>query len=176
MAIFKDVHHLRQVCKNLTNNATDKRLQDYFFHRTYRAWYNDSTQYVYYMLSSVTIGASIVVGFHQLDGNPDVTGRVRHGRLQLPDRLMLHAHAIPYYNHSLRNFAMKFTGSLVDNEHDYSKEITHAYRPTRAKHYGRYPCFFSAPKYFVDCPDYEKTLHKNVEAKYKALGYYDYVA
>ncbi|CDR95378.1 hypothetical protein, conserved [Babesia bigemina] len=186
MVVFKDVHHLRRVCKNLTNNNTDKRLQDFFFQRTYRLWYNDSTQYVYYLLSAVTIGVSVVVGFHELDGNPDVTGRSRHARLQLPDRLMLHAHAIPYYNHSLRNFAMRFTASLVDNEHDYSKETTHgkavialivhylhtqtlnaAYRPNRAKHYGRYPLVFSAPKYFVDCPEYDSTLHKNVENRYK---------
>ncbi|GFE55676.1 DEAD-box helicase [Babesia ovis] len=87
--------------------------------------------------------------------------------MPLPDRLMLYAHAIPYYNHALRDFAMKFTASLVDNEHDYSREISHAYRPSRAKHYGRYPFVFSAPKYFVDCPEHENTLHHNVEAKYK---------
>lgn len=172
MAIFKDVHHLRQICKNVTNCNTDKRLQDFFFQRTYRLWFNDSTQYVYYWLSAVTVGVAVVVGFHELDGNPDVTGRARHLRLQIPDRLMLHAHAIPYYNHSLRNFAMRFTASLVDNEHDYSKETTYDYRPNREKHYGRYPFVWSALKYFDGCPEYERTLHKNVEATYKEIGYY----
>lgn len=73
MVFFRDVHHLRQICKNLTNNFTDKKLQDFFFQRTYRLWFNDPTQYVYYFLSYLTVGVSVVVGFHQLMGNPDVT-------------------------------------------------------------------------------------------------------
>ncbi|KAK2197762.1 hypothetical protein BdWA1_000765 [Babesia duncani] len=167
MAVFKDVHHLRQICKNLTIGFTDKRLQDFFFHRTYKTWFNDSTQYPYYFLTYLTIGVSVISGFHQLMGNPDVTGRAHHLRLPLPDRHELNAHAIPFYNHALRNFALRFTGSLVDNEHDYGQDISYAYRPKREKHYGRYPFVLSAPKYFVDCPEHERTLHSNMEEYYK---------
>ncbi|BAM39090.1 conserved hypothetical protein [Theileria orientalis strain Shintoku] len=174
MAFFRDVHHLRQVCKNLTNNFTDKRLQDFFFHRSYRLWFNDPTQYVYYFLGYCTIGVTLVMSFHHLMGNPDVTGRTRHLRNQVPDRHMLHAHSIPFFNHALRNYSQRFTASLVDNEHDYAKDMPYAFRQTREKHYGRFPFIYSAPRYFVDTPEYENTLHDNVEKRYRDMGYYNF--
>ncbi|AFZ80735.1 hypothetical protein BEWA_001420 [Theileria equi strain WA] len=172
MAVFKNVHHLRHFCKNTTDSFTDKRLQDFFFRRTYRAWFNDSTQYVYYFLSYVTTGVTVAVVAHELMGNPSIAIRGRNTSQLLPDRLSLHAHAIPFYNHTLRNYSQKFTASLVDNEHDYGQEDPYKYRPKREKHYGRFPFIFSAPRYFIDCPEYENTLHKNVEKRYVELGYY----
>ncbi|SIO73886.1 conserved Plasmodium protein, unknown function [Babesia microti strain RI] len=172
MVLFRDVHHFRVVFKNWTIAGSDKRLQDFLFQKSYKKWYNDPTAYPYWFLSFVCIGITLGMGYRTAVCHPDVSFRHENQVKYHIDRKIHNMYAIPFYNTTIKNFALLFTGSFVDNEHDYASAHPWNCRPERGKYYARFPFIFSAPKYFVDEPDYENTLHSHVENRYKELGYY----
>ncbi|EPR57524.1 NADH-ubiquinone reductase complex 1 MLRQ subunit [Toxoplasma gondii TgCatPRC2] len=165
--------HLRAIFGNWCTRGTDHIVVDMYAKKFYKAYFADPVQYNYLFVSFFAVGCAATMCLRHLMLNPDICVRRGDARRHFIDRWQHHLYSLPYYNHYLRNFALRFQNSIVDNEPDYLGSHPWGVRPKRGLNYGRLPFTFMNPyRYFVDDPQYVNTLHDSMEKHYEALGYY----
>ncbi|OEH77093.1 NADH-ubiquinone reductase complex 1 mlrq subunit [Cyclospora cayetanensis] len=179
--IFKNAAHFRQFFQNWNGRCMDHKTLDLLCKKSYKVYFCDPIMYNYLFLSALAVGTAAACSFRHLLFNPDVHFRRGDARKLIVDRWQKSLYSLPYFNSRLRNYAISFANSWIDNEHDFQGDHPWGVRPERRFSFARFPLTMNQPnKYFVDDPCYEERSHAAREKYFKAsrhagaeIGYYN---
>ncbi|CEM35644.1 unnamed protein product [Vitrella brassicaformis CCMP3155] len=173
LLLASTTHYLRRKYWILCWSLTDPMVVDYFFEKFMRWQYYDVPSYNYMFAGALGIGICSACYFRVSFFCPQVSVRRSDRHKALPDQHRTHAHALPYFNHHLRNWVLKWRASLIDNEPDFQGDHPWGIRPPRQMGYQRCPWFLPFPyQYIMNVPHYERTTHAAMEEYYERIGYY----
>eukprot|EP00921_Rhytidocystis_pertsovi_P009304 GHVQ01014979.1.p1 GENE.GHVQ01014979.1~~GHVQ01014979.1.p1 ORF type:complete len:186 (+),score=12.21 GHVQ01014979.1:260-817(+) len=162
----------KKLFSNWSTDMSDPMLLNFFFRRSTMIGTEEPGHFHYFWCTYLATGIWIGSSAHLFIANPHMIYRnIEKNRSPL-DRWKLGLYSLPYFNHSLRNYAVSWVNTYVDNEPDYQVHHPWGIRPDRTMQHRRFFGIHSAPRYFVDDPLYEKTSHRAVERRMEAIGYY----
>lgn len=153
-------------------NFSDMTLLRYFNEKSTNMHFNHPPAYAYWYTGLFGVGLFFGAWGRFFYGFPEHVFRRTEYLKPFPDKHYMFSFSLPHYNHWLRAWSSKFRASFLDNEPDYNAYHPWAIRPNRNLHYARFPSTFAIPRYFIDDPNFERTLHVNMERHYESLGYY----
>eukprot|EP00922_Rhytidocystis_sp_ex-Travisia-forbesii_P019054 GHVS01028278.1.p1 GENE.GHVS01028278.1~~GHVS01028278.1.p1 ORF type:complete len:184 (-),score=8.96 GHVS01028278.1:268-819(-) len=170
---YRNQRIAKRVFSNWQMDFNDPLILNYFFRRSVNTCFNEPPHYHYWWLTWVSVGVYSAVTFRYFLCSPQTMFRPLEKSRNPLDRWKLDLYSLPYFNHWLRNYASIWTNSLADNEPDWQCHHPWGIRPERGMSHRRFWLFLCTPhRYFIDDPNYEAIMHKNVEKRYEALGYY----
>merc|ERR1719379_1904903 len=162
----------RQRYTIMLKNQTDPTIADKFYEMWLHAWAGDAPSYNYWWVMACGGGAMVGILSRHWFFNPDLYGRRQEVKKPMPDRHRQFGYCLPFFNHRLRNYALKYKWAVIDNEPDYADKHPLGYRPDRAQSHRRpYMWFLTVPRYNIEDPLYTSTLHSNMERMYQEIGY-----
>lgn len=173
MWIVPSQKYAKQLFRNWGLDTNDPLITNFFFRKSLRVNLEDPPLYNYWLLTWLSCGCLTAVVTRYFIGGPDTMFRHTEKARNPLDRWKLHLYSLPYFNHRLRNYAVTWGNTWIDNEPDYQLHHPWGLRPQRSVQHRRFWLAFSNPhRYCVDNPMYENCMHKNVEKRYEDLGYY----
>jgi len=163
---------LRQRYTILLKSQTDPTLSYYYYDNMVHAWFADPPSYAYWWVTSMAMGLMVGILSRHWFFNPDLYGRRQEVQKPFPDRHRQFGYCLPYFNHRMRNYVLKYKWCVIDNEPDYGDKHPLGYRPDRAQSHRRFYMFFhTTPRYSMQDPLFTSTLHGNMEKMYQEIGY-----
>jgi len=163
---------MRQRYTILLKTQTDPTISDYFYDNMVHAWFADPPSYAYWWVTCMSMGLMVGILSRHWFFNPDLYGRRQEAQKPFPDRHRQFGYCLPYFNHRMRNFSVKYKWAFIDNEPDYADVHPIGYRPNRIQSHRRpYMYCFTIPRYTMEDPLFTSTLTGNMERMYQEIGY-----
>merc|ERR1712194_796224 len=135
-------------------------------------WTRDAPSFQFVWLTMCAMGLMVAQLFRQIFYNPDVYFRRQECKKPMQDRHRQWSYSLPYYNHHMRNMAVKYKFAFVDNDWNWNDEHPLGYRPNRG-HSHRRPMFwvYTCTRYTCEDPLLESTRYENFNKIYEEVGY-----